>query len=217
MKPLATLLLLFAAATATATAIAQEYRLPFEGRWFVMQGGDTPNVNHHMAVTAQWYGIDFTKVGGPSQRALVQSTGAENEDFYAWGAPVLSPVDGEIVGVVDEFPDNPLGTKDTRNPAGNYIAIRAASDRYVFLAHLQRKSIVVKPGQRVVRGQLLGKCGNSGNTDFPHIHMHVQDAATFGEGVGQNVTFSKINVELAGKQFHTVDWPLIKGLFVWSD
>jgi len=28
-------------------AAAQEYRLSFDGSWFVMQGGDTPNVNPH--------------------------------------------------------------------------------------------------------------------------------------------------------------------------
>jgi hypothetical protein len=207
------LLLLFVATVATA----QEYRLPFEGLWFVMQGGDTPNVNHHMAETAQWFGVDFSKVGGPSQRELVRSTGTTNEDFYSWGATVLSPVGGEIVAAVDDFPDNPLGIKNARNPAGNYLAIRVASNQYVFLAHLQRKSIVVKLGQLVTRGQSLAKCGNSGNTDFPHIHMHVQDVATFGEGVGQNVIFSKINVELSGKQFRAVDWPLIQGLFVWND
>ena len=204
---------LFLLALAT-NAWSQDYRLPFSGRWFVMQGGDTLNVNAHMSVPAQWYGIDFAKVGGPSQRSLTKSSGSTPEDFYSWGEAVLSPVDGKVVAATDAFLDNPIGVKDPAHPLGNYVEIRAAGDRYVFLAHMQRHSVLVLPGQRVERGDVLGKCGNSGNTDFPHIHMHVQNTEAFDTGTGQNIVFSDIDVELSGKQFQNVQWPLIRGLFV---
>jgi hypothetical protein len=191
-------LLLVVMATA---AHAQEYRLPFEGRWFVMQGGDTPNVNQHMSLRAQWYGIDFARVGGPSGRQLTRGEGSSVEDFYSWGEPVLSPAAGEVVAVVDSLPDNPLGKKDPEHPAGNHVVLKVGADRYVFLAHMQR-------------GQRLGLCGNSGNSDFPHIHMHVQDSPELNVGKGQNLVFAGIDVELSGKQFSNVTWPLIRGLFV---
>ncbi len=214
MKALAAALLFWA----TCGACAQDYRLPFDGRWFVMQGGDTPNVNHHMGVRAQWYGVDFAKVGGPSGRALSRRPKPDMiEDFYSWGAPVRSPVDGEVISVMNEFPDNPLGLRHERNPAGNHVVIKAGGDRYVLLAHFQHRSIVVKPGQRLRRGDPLGKCGNSGNSgnsDFPHIHMHVQDTPVLNEGTGHNMVFAGIDVELNGKQFRGVDWPLMRGLFV---
>jgi murein DD-endopeptidase MepM/ murein hydrolase activator NlpD len=76
--------------------------------------------------------------------------------------------------------------------------------------------VQVKAGQSVTVGQELGKCGNSGNTDLPHIHMHVQDTPTLNQGNGQNMIFKGINVELTGKMFENVDWPLITGLFVWN-
>ncbi len=207
------LLLLLAA----ANACAQDYRLPFAGRWFVMQGGDTPNVNHHMSVRAQYYGIDFARVDGPGQRALAQGSASKIEDFYSWGAAVLSPVEGEVIAVSDEFPDNPLGVKDALNPMGNGVVIKAGADRFVYLAHFQKKSITVRPGQKVAQGQEFGKCGNSGNSDFPHIHMHVQDTPTFNAGTGQNIVFTGMNVEMTGKQFRKVDWPVISGLFVWNE
>jgi hypothetical protein len=195
---------------------AQEFRLPFNGRWFVTQAGDTLNVNQHMRLRAQWYAIDFLKVGGPSQRALTKTDGSKIEDFYSWGEAVLSPIAGEVASVVDGLPDNPLGTKDTENPAGNHVVIKVATNCFVFVAHLQKDSVNVKTGDRVKPGQLLGKCGNSGNSDAPHIHMHVQDTPTLNEGSGQNMTFKGINVELTGKIFENVDWPLIRGLFVWN-
>jgi hypothetical protein len=42
----------------------------------------------------------------------------------------------------------------------------------------------------------------------------MQDSPTFNKGLGQNMIFKGINVELTGKVFENVDWPLIRGLFV---
>jgi hypothetical protein len=195
-------------------AFTQEYHLPFAGRWFVMQGGDTPNVNHHMEVLAQWYGMDFMKAGGPSGRELVQGRGSKLQDYYSWGEPVLAPVNGKVVEIENALPDNPLGVKDPIHALGNHVVIEAATNRFVFLAHFQKDSVLVKVGQQVRAGEPLGKCGNSGNSDGPHIHLHVQDTPTFNDGQGQNITFKHINVELTGKTFDRVDWPLIRGLFV---
>ena len=221
-KPLGPLLLVLATSIIAVVAqpllktnSATSLTLPFSGRWFVMQGGDTPNVNQHMSVRAQWYAIDFMKVGGPGGRSLVKTDGATCEDYYSWGEPVLSPCDGEVVGMANDLPDNPLGKKDAKNIAGNHVVIKIASDQYVFLAHFQQKSILVKVGDHLKSGQLLGKCGNSGNSDGPHVHMHIQDTPTLNEGFGQNLIFKNINVELTGKVFEHVDWPLIRGLFVW--
>jgi hypothetical protein len=182
----------------------------------VLQGGDTPNVNQHMSVRAQWFGIDFMKVGGPTGRALTAAEHPTTVEFYSWGQEVLAPVDGTVQSVVDGLPDNPIGTKDPKKPAGNHVVIAAAKDRFVFIAHMQKESIRVKQGQMVTAGSLLGLCGNSGNSDAPHIHMHVQDTAAMNQGNGQNMTFKGINVELSGKTFQGVDWPLIRGLFVWN-
>ena len=208
------LMALLALSAIVSIAEAQELRLPFEDRWFVAQGGDTINVNHHMALRAQWFGIDFAKVGGPSNRELAVPNPARPEDFYSWGQHVLAPSDGEVVAVVNDLPDNPLGVKDTSRPAGNYVSIKIGPDRFLFLAHFQRGSIVVKRGERVSRGQAIGRCGNSGNSDFPHIHLHIQDQPAFNSGQGQMSVFGNIDVELSGKSFQRVTWPLIRGLFV---
>ena len=36
-------------------------------------------------------------------------------------------------------------------------------------------SLTVKKGDRVRRGQVLGLVGNSGNSDFAHLHFHISD------------------------------------------
>lgn len=48
---------------------------------------------------------------------------------------------------------------------------------YAVLAHLRRGSLSVRAGDRVVAGQLLGECGNSGNSSDPHLHFHLMDSA----------------------------------------
>lgn len=210
MKYLLAVLLIFS----TTEAAAQNLSLPFNGRWFVMQGGDTLNVNQHIAVPAQAYGIDFVKFGGPGGRELTRRKPTRVEDFFCWNEAVLAPVGGVVATVVGDLPDNPLGSKDPLRPAGNHVVIQTKEGMFVFLAHLKRNSVSVAPGDRVRRTQPLGLCGNSGNTDYPHIHLHIQDTATFNQGMGQNPIFGPIDVELTGKPFKAVTWPLIRGLVV---
>ncbi|HEX4343000.1 MAG TPA: phosphoribosylglycinamide formyltransferase [Verrucomicrobiae bacterium] len=195
---------------------SEEFHLPFAGRWFVAAAGDTINVNHHVRVRAQWYGIDFMKVGGSTQQALFQTEGKTLDDYYSWGEKILSPVNGELELVVDGLPDNPLGVQDKNNVPGNYVVIRTDTGRFVFIAHFQEGSICVVQGKRVHVGQQLGKCGNSGNSFCPHIHLHTQDTPLFNKGQGLNMIFKAMHVELTGKVFESVDWPLITGLFVWN-
>lgn len=200
----------------TATTQAADYRLPFEGRWFVFAAGDTINVNHHMVERSQWFAVDFMKTGGLNDRALSTGDGKSLENYYSWGQSVVSPVDGVVRKVLNTDPDNPIGTRDKKNAFGNHVVIEASPKEFVYLAHFQKGSVVVKEGDTIKAGQLLGKCGNSGNTSAPHIHMHVQDELKPYSGAGQIMTFRGINVLLSGKQFDDVNWPLIQGLFVWQ-
>lgn len=47
---------------------------------------------------------------------------------------------------------------------------------FALYAHLVPGSVAVSVGQVVSQGQLLGRLGNSGNTDGPHLHFHVMDS-----------------------------------------
>ena len=198
----------------TLPGCADSFRLPFAGTWFVAQGGDTLNVNHHMRVRSQAYGLDLAKVGGATGRSLSKATGKDTKDYFSWGEAVTAPTDGTIVAIENDLPDNVIGVHDTEHPLGNYVVLKTKDGLFVFLAHMQHNSVRVLAGESVRSRDTLGQCGNSGNSDFPHIHMHVQNTADIASGQGRNITFSSINVELSGKKFEHVDWPLIRGLFV---
>jgi murein DD-endopeptidase MepM/ murein hydrolase activator NlpD len=51
--------------------------------------------------------------------------------------------------------------------------------------HLQPGSVSVKPGDRVRRGAILARIGNSGDAREPHLHFEVTNSSQLllGEGV----------------------------------
>lgn len=152
------------------------YRVPFDGTWWVFWGGETELHNYHAATPSQRYAYDLViwKDG-----ATYSGDGAENEDFWAWGQPVLSPANGAVVAVVNDQPDlapnTSLGDRNVaENPAGNHVVLEVAENEYVFIAHMQEGSVQVQVGDEVQSGDRLGLTGNSGNSSEPHIHIHAQ-------------------------------------------
>ncbi|MFC6721223.1 M23 family metallopeptidase [Halobacteriaceae archaeon SHR40] len=68
--------------------------------------------------------------------------------------------------------------------AGNYVVIEHETGEYSLLAHLQENSVTVEPGQEVQRGEVVGRCGNSGNSTEPHLHFQLQDRPSFWFAAG---------------------------------
>src|SRR6266566_4098511 len=102
-----------------------------------------------------------------------------NENYWGFDQPVFAVADGEVTEVVDSIPDHAPhvlpGTVTLVNIAGNHVILRIAPHRYVLYAHLERGSVRVHPGERVRRGQMIAKLGDSGQTTAPHLHLHVAD------------------------------------------
>ena len=146
----------------------REIGLPFSGRWTVWQ-----SFNGKWTHKGPWkYALDFviTDEKGKTYRG----EGYYLTDYYAFRKPVLSPVGGIVLEVVDGYPDNPPGQADKENNWGNYVIIYDYRGFYVLLCHFAQNSIKVKKGDKIEKGTLLGLCGNSGYSPQPHIHMQVQ-------------------------------------------
>ncbi len=182
---------------------------PFEGQWFVVWGGDTPELNYHHESRAQRYAFDFIvhDEDGQSHRG----DGSKNADFYAFGLPVLAPADGVVTDVITGVRDNSPGSMNPIFAGGNAVVIRHQENEVSVLAHFQQGSICVKPGERVKRGQVLGRCGNSGNSSEAHIHFHVQNTPILQDGTGLRCAFQKVTVTRDGKTEIREDYMPIKG------
>lgn len=152
-------------------------RLPSDQPLRVAWGGDSRKVNQHVSVPDQRWAYDF----------LIEPylSGSQNlSDYGCYGTPVVAPVAGLVSsahdGEPDISPDQAAVNYDA--PTGNYVVIRLdETGTYLVIAHLKPGSVAVAAGQRVEEGQVIGQCGNSGNTSEPHIHIHHQrqDPAQF--------------------------------------
>lgn len=61
---------------------------------------------------------------------------------------------------------------------GNGVVISHGAGWVTRYCHLKKDSIVVKKGQRVAMGAILGQVGLSGKTQFPHVHLSVRHNGT---------------------------------------
>lgn len=156
-----------------------EFRLPFDGVWWVTGGGAMALKNHHVVAPNQRHAYDLVvwKEGGASR-----GDGSRNEDHWAWDEPVLAPADGTVVTVLDGIEDNPNPPRvlnPEAHPAGNHVVLNTGADEFLYIAHFQQGSIQVKEGDEVTAGAFLGLTGNSGNSSGPHIHIHLQNEEDF--------------------------------------
>ncbi|MGH7128675.1 MAG: M23 family metallopeptidase, partial [Planctomycetaceae bacterium] len=164
-----------------------DLRLPFDGAWYVFWGGRSVVRNYHAAATDQRFAYDFVmRKGGVTHRG----DGRMNEDYYCWGQPVLAPARATVMSVERLLPDNPPGVLDPAHPCGNHVMLDLGHGEYAVLAHMQADSIVIEEGDALQPGQIIGVCGNSGNTSEPHLHFHLQDEPEFGSGHGLPAYFN---------------------------
>ncbi|MGG1659400.1 M23 family metallopeptidase [Brevibacillus sp. NRS-1366] len=63
---------------------------------------------------------------------------------------------------------------NTEQPAGNFVEIDHGHGEFSMLAHLKQASVTVAPGDRVGTGDVIGLCGNSGNSSEPMQGMSVE-------------------------------------------
>jgi murein DD-endopeptidase MepM/ murein hydrolase activator NlpD len=186
------------------TRYSLPFRTPAEGEWYVFNGGPDEQTSHSWDLVSQRYAYDFVVVGVALRRWREGTEGRKLADYLCYGEPVLAPADGVVVAVEDGIRDAPrpgTGWLDpfARHIAGNHVVIEHADEgEYSFLAHLAPGSISVGVGERVSRGQQVGRCGNSGNSTEPHLHFQVQDRADFFEAAGLPVTFDGVSVDGSG-------------------
>lgn len=147
--------------------------LPVIGQWDVYQ-----DINGEFTHQKPWqFALDFyiTENGNS-----FKNNGDWLTDYFCFGKPVVSPVYGTIIAVVNDIKDNLPLSVNLHNPWGNHVIIAINNGLYLVLAHLQQYSINVNLGTVVKLGDTLAACGSSGRSPEPHLHMHVQVAPWIG-------------------------------------
>ena len=164
------------------------------GTYYVSSGGASGVLNVHSKspYPGMWYAIDVNRLGrfGQSSNGLFPS---ELDRHLIFDQKVTSPCSGLVTIAEDGSEDHPsgfLGPGADRTPA-NRVAIEC-QDVTVFLTHLKNGSVGVREGETVAKGQMIGRVGNSGFSEEPHLHVQaVRNAnADPSEWVPVPITFS---------------------------
>lgn len=124
------------------------------------------------------FAVDF--VGVDADGKTHRGTGERPSDYFGYGAEVSAVSDGVIVATRDDFTEPAtLAAAPERiaigDATGVYVALDMGGGRYAFYEHLQ-PGLAVKAGQKVRRGDRLGKLGFTGEASSPHLHFHVANA-----------------------------------------
>jgi len=167
--------------------------LPFKGRWNVGWGGDTVDLNYHVQYKAQKNAFDF--LIRDNQGKTYRTNGRTNQDYYAFGKEITAPCDAEIILAVDGIEDNKPGELNPIYIPGNSVILKTQNGEYLIFSHFKQHSVKVKEGQMVKKGELLGLCGNSGNSSEPHLHFHIQNVKGRNKATGIKSYFSNIIVD----------------------
>ena len=155
--------------------------------------------------TSERFAIDFWQLD--AQGRVVVGDIEELTNWHCYGAEVVAAAAGEVVQMVNDLPDQVLGEPVSgvtgETAPGNHVIIDMGGGRYALYAHLIPGSVAVAVGEVVARGQLLGRLGNSGNSDAPHLHFHVMDRASALDANGLPFVFDRM--EFQGRTAGTRD------------
>lgn len=173
-------------------------KFPFSnGKYYVFEGGDSKQsrfINYHFAGSSHKksnvnesmrYAVDIAQLNklGSFANGLLP-TGVD--EYIIYNKTILCPCDGTIYSIIDSMENEKPFTGSHPYNIGNQIIIETKG-HYIILGHIQKGSILAKVGEFVRGGQPIARVGNSGLTEFPHLHIHavkeIGDSVWDGKGV----------------------------------
>jgi len=152
-------------------------------------------VNGHLRVPER-FAIDWVKLDAHGRLFTGPVDRLTSYPYY--GTDVLSVAAGTVVrthdGEPEQTPSKPPSTFPTPNTAGgNWVMVRLGDGNVAFYAHLQRHSLAVHVGDRVRQGQRIGRLGNTGNSDAPHLHFQIASNASPLDSNGLPYRFARFS------------------------
>jgi hypothetical protein len=156
------------------------------GGWVAVNGLAERKLNPHRGAVVpvggrlsgtERFAVDWIRVD-PSAKPLTVFKGdpTKNESYLSFDQPLVAVADGTVVSVVSDQPNVPPGAL-SRIPfeqlAGNRIIVDIGNGVFALYGHVKNNGVAVKVGEKVKKGQVIGRLGNSGSTTEPHLHFQL--------------------------------------------
>jgi hypothetical protein len=184
---------------------------PFRGPGLVTQGW--VNDGGHSGYANQ-FAIDV--LGLDPNYAPQTNDKDVNTSYAGWDREILAPAGGTVVYARNDVPNNPTANgpdqtllNSLRDPvtavAGNCVVIDHGNSEFSVMMHMGQGSVVVKTGDQVKQGDLIGHLGNSGDSFGPHLHYQLQAGPGLFRDQSIPFTFENVNRPhlFRGTYFHT--------------
>jgi murein DD-endopeptidase MepM/ murein hydrolase activator NlpD len=187
---------------------------PVRGRWRALNSPATRVPSHVTHAYGQTFAVDVVYEPEDGARPEFGHGAAFRPptDYPGFGREVMAPADGRVVGIRDGARDHRSRSSwaafafmlaegairelaGPRGLLGNYVILDLGDGEYGAIAHLQRGSVRVAPGQSVRAGEAVGRCGNSGNSSEPHVHLQLMDHPTPLLAAGLPFAFEGIRID----------------------
>ncbi|MFG3130483.1 M23 family metallopeptidase [Streptomyces tendae] len=197
---------------------------PVTGRWSALNSPADRTPSHGVHAYGQTFAIDLVAEPEPGARPGFRALwplARQSRDFPAFGAPLLAVADGTVVRADDGQRDHLSRTSlptllylmlvegsvrelaGARRIVGNHLVLDLGDGVHALYAHVQRGSFAVREGDRVRAGQVLARCGNTGNSTEPHVHFQLMDGPDPDSARGVPFTWTGIGVPRNGEIFET--------------
>lgn len=172
---------------------------PLRGNnWVAFNGCCDPGWAHRDAIlslnmklnNSQRFAIDWMRMN--DQGSFFNGDHDKNESYVDYGSGIYAVADGTIVSTLDDIEANAPGVLPAsvpelaakltvENADGNHIIMDLGDGVYAMYAHLIKGSLMVKPGDKVKKGQQIAKLGNTGNSNAPHLHFQLMNGPSLFE------------------------------------
>jgi len=186
-----------------------EVSSPVAGRWVPVHSPADRVPSHGLHSYGQTYAIDLVHepAGGGRPGFGWWPLERRPSDFPGFGRPVHAVADGVVVRTHGWERDHWSRTSwpslvhllletvrelfGVSRVIGNHVVVDHGGGVFSAYAHLRRRSLGVRTGQRVTAGQQIAECGNSGNSSEPHLHFQLMDRRSFFLAAGLPFRFAE--------------------------
>lgn len=195
---------------------------PLRGNnWVALNGCCAPGWAHRDAIlpanmklnNSQRFAIDWKRTNDQGEFYTGDKT--HNESYVDYGSPVYAVADGTVTSTLDNVDANAPGILPAADPVlaakltvenidGNHIILDIGGGVYAMYAHFIKGSLLVKPGDKVKKGQEIAKLGNTGNSNAPHLHFQLMNGPSLLEADG--VPYALDNFAYQGRVARASMW-----------